>query len=204
MRVKVAFVAALLFLAGAIGYALGNRAQEAPGRDSADVGFLYDMIGHHEQAISLSHFQVINGTEQRVEGFAREILFYQGYEIGQMTQALRSWGHRRDQPPERAMAWMGHGVAREEMPGMASPAEYDALVQSKGRDVDAMFLALMIDHHKGGVHMAEEALKRAKTGFVRDFAERVARQQQVEIREMELARDRLGLPARPPGFDPSA
>jgi uncharacterized protein (DUF305 family) len=191
--VRVAFVLALLFLAGAVGYAVGDRESGAPGRDSADVGFLYDMIGHHEQAITLSKQELANGSERRIKSFAEEILFYQGYEIGLMTQQLRSWGHRRDRPPERAMAWMGHGVAREEMPGMASQAELDALFQAKGRDADALFVALMIEHHEGGVHMAEEAARRTKTDFVQDLAERLGRMQRTEVREMELARDTLGL-----------
>ncbi|HEX2038279.1 MAG TPA: DUF305 domain-containing protein [Acidimicrobiales bacterium] len=198
MRVPVAFAVALAFLAASVGYAVGSR-DTAPGRGSVDVGFLYDMIGHHEQAITLSKLELVKGSEGRVKSFAEEILYYQGYEIGLMTQQLRSWGHRRDEPPERAMAWMGHGVPREDMPGMASQAELDALYQAQGRDVDARFLALMIDHHAGGVHMAEEALRRATSSFVRDFADRTVRQQRTEIREMELARDRLGLPAAPPG-----
>lgn len=200
---RVAFVAALVFLAGAVGFAVGDR-QEAPGRGSADVGFLYDMIGHHEQAITLSKQELANGSERRIRSFAEEILFYQGYEIGLMTQQLRSWGHRRDRPPERAMAWMGHAVAREAMPGMASQDELDALYRAQGRDADALFVALMIDHHQGGVHMAEEAVRRAGTVYVRDLAERVVRQQRIEVEEMRLARDRLGLPADPPGFEPSA
>ena len=201
MRVRILFVMALLFLAGAVGYAVGSR-ESAPGRGSVDVGFLYDMIGHHEQAVSLSKQELVNGGEPRIKSFAEEILFFQGYEMGLMTQQLRSWGHRRDQPPERAMTWMGHGVVLEDMPGMASEAERTALAERQGRDADAMFLALMIDHHAGGVHMADQAAQRAGTAFVRELAERVARQQRIEIAEMRAARDRLGLPADPPGYDP--
>jgi len=203
MRARLLFVAALLFLAASVGYAVGNRGESAPGRGSADVGFLYDMLAHHEQAVSLSHQELVNGSEPRIEAFAREILFFQGYEIGLMTQQLRSWGHRRDQPPEQAMAWMGHAMPVDEMPGMASEEEQDALADARGRDADALFLALMIDHHAGGVTMAKEAARRAGTGFVRDLAERIARQQQVEINEMAMERDRLGLSASPPGFTPS-
>ncbi len=191
--VRVAFVAALVFLARAVGFAIGER-ESPPGRGSVDVGFLYDMIGHHEQAVEMSHMELGRGSEQRIEAFAREILFFQGYEIGLMTQQLRSWGHRRDQPPGRAMAWMGHPVDRSEMPGMASKAQLDAFAAKQGREADATFVALMIEHHEGGVHMAEEAARRAGSDFVRELAGRTARQQRTEIREMELARDRLGLP----------
>ena len=200
-RVRILFVVALLFLAGAVGYAAGSRVS-TPGRNSVDVGFLYDMLGHHEQAISLSKQELVNGGEARIKSFAEEILFYQGYEMGLMTQQLRSWGHRRDQPPERAMAWMGHGMPLEDMPGMASDAEGAALAERRGRDADALFLALMVDHHAGGVHMADEAARRAGSRFVRELAERVAHQQRIEIGEMKAARDRLGLPASPPGDDP--
>ena len=196
----IAAALALLLFAGAAGFALGSR-PSAPGPGSADVGFLYDMIAHHEQALTLANAELVAGSNNQAKAFAREILLFQSYEIGLMERQLAIWGYDRLEPPEKAMAWMGHPVEADAMPGMASPAELAALSDATGAQIDALFIALMQDHHRGGVHMAEAAAAEADSPFVENLAKRMARNQQLEIREMEIAREQAGLPADPPGYD---
>ena len=186
--------AALLFLAGAVGYYLGTAdADDAPGRSSVDVGFLYDMIAHHSQALELSSLELGGGEEDQVKVFAEEILQFQSYEIGLMEAYLSRWGHDPDDRPERAMTWMGTDVAPASMPGMASDADVDALAAAEGRDADARFIELMTLHHEGGVHMAAHAADHASDPSVRRLAEVVERNQRIEIRELEATREALGL-----------
>ena len=186
----VALVAALVFLAGAVGFSLRNLLDQPPAADSVDVEFLQEMIAHHEQAQEMSTVELQVGGEPAAETFAREILLFQSYEIGLMERKLEEWGYVR--------------VAVEHhMPGMASAEEMDALADAKGRDADALFLALMRDHHLGGVQMASYASTHADDGFVRDLAKRMAANQRLEITEMELAQRNNGYPARPPGYDPA-
>ena len=78
----------------------------------------------------------------------------------------------------------------------------DALRNAEGADADALFLALMSDHHAGGVAMAQAAASRADDAWVVDTAQRMARIQASEIAEMEFARENAGLPATPAGFTP--
>ena len=196
---RVALGLALLLLAGVVGYELGAR-DEVPGEASIDVGFLQDMIAHHEQALELSNDELLHGAEERIRAFAREILLFQSYEIGLMEKQLGEWGYERA-APERVMGWMGASVPAAEMPGLASPEELRALGLARGRDSDALFVALMRDHHRGGIHMAEYATERATDPFVRDLAARMARNQLLEIKEMEIARDQAGLPAAPVGYE---
>lgn len=210
----IGLMLAVIFLAGAVGFVVGSRQSAPPGRDSVDVGFLYDMISHHEQAITISNLELENGGENAVKVFAREILALQSYEIGLMEQQLAEWGYSRDDPPGPAMGWMHMpadpgmmpGMASEPggMPGMASEDELNRLATARGRDSDALFLSLMQDHHRGGVHMAEYAADNAETEFVRTLAARMARNQRVEIAELDQARGRTGLPADPPGYQPAA
>lgn len=47
--------------------------------------------------------------------------------------------------------------------------------------------------------MADYAAKNAKSAWVRELASRMARNQRIEINELEQARIRTGLPANPPG-----
>lgn len=158
------------------------------------------MASHHEQAIRLSLLELRRGEVADVKSFAEEIHYAQGYEIGAMERQLDEWGRSRRGPTTRAMAWMGHAMKVDAMPGMASDAEFDALASATGREADALFIRLMQDHHRGGVDMAEYAATHASDTFVRDIAARMARIQKTEIAEMEAARQRADLNPNPEGW----
>lgn len=193
---------AVLFLAGAVGYFVGTSDDRAaPGAGSVDVGFLQDMISHHEQAIEMANLEIVGGAEPSVRIYAREILLFQSYEVGLMDRQLNVWGHHRQQRSDDAMTWMDMTVPVAQMPGLASEQEMDALGELSGRDVDALFLQLMQDHHAGGVHMAEYAADHASNAFVRDLAARMARNQAIEIRELDKTRLELGLSEEPRGYE---
>lgn len=195
-------VGAFAFLGAALSYAITERADAPPGPGSTDVGFLQDMITHHEQARALSYSELENGTSEDIKVFAREIIQQQSYEIGMMDRMLDEWGYARENRPDTAMEWMGMGVSPQQMPGMASGAELQALQDANGEDADALFLALMKDHHRGGVAMATAAADSAGAPWVRDLAARMARNQAIEINEMDAARDRAGLTDVPDGYEP--
>lgn len=199
----VVLIVALLYLAGSVGYVLGSRPVADPSRNSVDVGFLYDMIAHHEQAVALASIELGKGGDNDVSVYAREILTTQAYEMGLMQQQLANWGYAREDPRGTAMAWMEMPVAPEAMPGLASEAEIDILTEAQGADADALFIALMQDHHRGGVHMGEYAASNAKWDFVRDLAAGMVRSQRIEIDELDQARVRDGLSADPPGYEPA-
>ena len=91
----VAMVVAAAFVAGSLGYAFGSREDEAPTDGSVDVGFLHDMIAHHEQAVRMSNLENMKSTEDSVKVFAREIAQQQSYEIGVMERQLEIWGFSR-------------------------------------------------------------------------------------------------------------
>lgn len=193
------------FLGAAVAFFLAERSDRAPSADSVDVGFLQDMLHHHQQAVVLSQLQVDDGSKGGAGVFAREILFFQSYEIGMMDRQLRQWGYAIDDRPAEAMNWMGHSVDPDAMPGMASPDELDAMQDAGDPDlVDALFFALMRDHHLGGMAMASHAAEEASDPWVRELATRMARNQRAEVAEMDSARERAGLPADPPGYEPDA
>lgn len=190
---------ALMFLGGAILFAVSER---TGGPSSTDLGFLHDMITHHEQAILMSNAQIVNGDSDASQLFAREILQQQAYEIGMMQRRLEQWGQLRDNRPPVAMEWMGMSFMPQEMPGMASADEMRLLADASGPRNDALFFALMADHHRGGVEMAAAAAADAQDPWVRDLATSMERNQAIEINEMDAARARLGLPEFPEGFEP--
>jgi uncharacterized protein (DUF305 family) len=193
-----------MFLAGAVGFVLGSRdaGTSSPSADSADVGFLYDMTAHHRQALLIAQLQLTNGSDPVAMRWARDILRAQAYEIGLMEMRLGTFGHDPGDAPATAMGWMGMPMSVDAMPGLATQDELDALRTASGAEADALFYALMIDHHVGGVAMADEAATRATDEWVAETAATMAAIQASEIAEMSVDRDDAGFPADPPGFTP--
>jgi uncharacterized protein (DUF305 family) len=187
----VVTVVALCALSGAIGFGVG--AGRPPGRGSVDVGFLLDMSVHHEQGAALANLELINGTTEDVQVFAREILRDQSYEIGLMQFQLGDWGYAREEAGPEAMGWMGTSVPLAEMPGMATRPQLDLLRAARGRDADALFLQLMAAHHRGAIHMASYAVDHAQDDDVRRLAARIVHNQTMEIEELRFTAGRTGL-----------
>lgn len=188
-----------LVLAVAVGFlgfavALVVNRDRPPGPDSVDVGFLQDMLTHHDQALGVATLTIAEGEDPVVRSFAREVLTEQAYETGVMTQKLDDWGYSRQERSDQAMAWMGMAVPVADMPGLLSQEELDQITAASGREIDALFLEKMAEHHRGGLHMAQYAAEHAGDADVRALAARMVRNQSGEINEYRLA-------ARQRGFD---
>jgi uncharacterized protein (DUF305 family) len=185
----VAFLVALVVLCSSVGYLVGARGPGAPGPASVEVGFLQDMVIHHEQAVAIAAAELAAGDNPRLRGIAREIVYGQGREMGLMEHQLADWGQSRTfgGTTARAMAWMGMPVAASRMPGMATTDELRALRERTGTELDALFVRLMVAHHQGGVEMSEGAASRSDDDVVRTLANRIIRQQTLEIAELQTA-----------------
>lgn len=185
--------AALCFLMGAVGYLVGVRLTESDDALSVtDVGFLQDMIDHHDQAVELSLLQLANGSDPTARHFAQETIMFQRREIGIMETYLAQGGRARGEPPRDVMSWMNMTVPLDQMPGMASPEQLDELEGAHGADADRLFLDLMRAHHQGGIHMADWAAQFGSNERVKALAARIADYQRVEVNEYTQLMQRLG------------
>jgi uncharacterized protein (DUF305 family) len=193
----VILAVAIGFLGGAVGYVIGKG--RPPSDDSVDVGFLQDMIDHHEQAVVMARSVLRKDTsgddavDPIVRSIAEEIILIQEREIGLMDAQLSIWGKVRGDLDRNAMTWMGMSSSVAAMPGMQTEEALAALDAATGSEADRLFLTMMRDHHRGGVHMAQDAAKDAGSSRVRALAGRVARSQQSEIDEYTGILARLGL-----------
>jgi uncharacterized protein (DUF305 family) len=190
---------ALAFLGFAVG--LFVRRDEPPAADSVDVGFLQDMLTHHEQALGVAALTVAYGEDPTVRSYAREVLTSQGYEQGRMSQMLFDWGYNRDDRSDESMAWMGMAVPVDEMPGLLDDGQMDQIRAARGAEMDALFLDLMAEHHRGGLHMAAGAAQAASDPDVRALAARMQRNQAGEINEYRHTAQEMGLDVDIPGAD---
>ena len=191
----VLLVAALAF-AGGVGWRIG-RAQGAPtvpGHRSVDVGFFQDMSTHHNQAVGMAMTYLANGTVPLLRQIAGEIVTYQSSEIGVMGEYLTRWKEAGTEGPT-AMGWMGMRTPRDQMTGMATRSELTKLGTARGGALDQLFTRLMIDHHVGGIHMAQYAAKHASTPEVKRWALSMEDGQRGEIAELNQWRVRNGLSA---------
>ena len=190
----VVAVVAVVFLAGAVGYAVRAFAEPSPNELSAtDEGFLLDMIDHHDQAVEMSLLVLGEAEDPTVRAFAQEIILQQRWELGLMETVLGRSGVERGTDPDRpAMEWMGMApMPASGMPGMATAEELDTLRSAPAGEAEQLFLELMIDHHVAGAEMGEYEAANGSNAYVRQFAADIARNQLAEIAEYELVLDRL-------------
>ncbi|MBA2524874.1 MAG: DUF305 domain-containing protein, partial [Pyrinomonadaceae bacterium] len=128
-----------------------------PGEGSAEAGFARDMIVHHAQAVEMAEIVRDRTESEEIRTLATDIALTQQAQIGQMQGWLAVWGLPATGPGP-AMAWMGHPTEGR-MPGMATPEEVNRLRTASPEQADAMFLRLVIAHHRAAVPMAEAILE---------------------------------------------
>jgi uncharacterized protein (DUF305 family) len=147
-----------------------------------DQMFALMMIPHHEQAVEMSDLAESRTTNADVLALARQIRDAQAPEIAQM----KTW------TDDDAGDHMGHmdGTDRMDMDGMLTELQMSDLRRASGIEFDRLFLAGMIEHHKGAIDMAQMILK-SKNEEVRTLGENIVRTQQEEIDRMRSLLDNL-------------
>ncbi len=166
---------------------------DEPDFGAVEVGFLQDMIDHHEQALVIANTLLDANPDGDAASYAHDVVLFQTRDIGRMETWLDEAGYGRGSPDREAMVWMGEPSSVAEMPGMATPEELQALAAATGADADRLFFELMSTHHLGGVHMADYAAEHTDLEWLRTFAEAVSYGQQIEVVEYEQAMERYGL-----------
>lgn len=152
--------------------------------NAADRRYVAMMIEHHQQALVMTGLAPDRARSAKVRRIAERIAAAQGPEI----DAMRGWQQTTGGPATGEHRHGGHdggGHGRSgDMPGMATPGQLDALRAAKGAGFDALFLKLMIAHHRGAVSMATDVLTRGNDVRVEEMATDVIAQQSSEIRRM--------------------
>lgn len=189
----IALGLAMLILGGGIGFYVGDSVAR-PAHDEVDEGFLQDMRYHHDQAVDMA-FHYLTKTEDphpRLLLIAEEILLSQQIETGRMIQLLRSFRASEVNDTGFAMGWMGHSMPIDEMDGLATEEQLDEFAAASGDEASRIFARLMIDHHLGGIHMAEYAAENASNENVRRMAESMITGQSAEVDELRRVLDSIG------------
>lgn len=185
-----AVVLALLFAGGAVTVASAQR-EEAPATpvsESADAGFARDMSVHHQQAVEMSFIVRDRTQDEEVRRLAYDIANTQANQRGMMLGWLDLWGLPKVESGTEPMAWMGMGGHGDTgpldgalMPGMATKTDLDRLRKASGKESEILYLQLMTDHHKGGVHMAQGCVDKCSVDIERNLAQGMVDAQESEI-----------------------
>lgn len=195
----VALVVAVAFLAGAVGWAIGQR-DDDPLSD-VDVGFLRDMGFHHEQAVELSLILLYkDDIDREARAYAQEIIVGQRFEQGLFNAILARFGHDPlvDLDGE-VMGWMGRPVPVDDMAGLATEEQVDALAEAEGVEATALWIALMAEHHLGGLHMADWAARHGRDTATTELARELVSKQRSEVIDIDRYRRSHDIPI-PDGF----
>lgn len=191
IALAVAIAAAGFGVAGV--WALRADDPEPQPMNEVDVGFLRDMLDHHEQALLIADIYLDERPDSGVAPYAREVLLYQEREIDWMKGWLAEEGYAVGESDRTAMEWMDEPVPVAEMPGMQSQQRLDQLDAATGEDADRLFFQIMADHHLGAIHMGDHAKLNGARQEIMDFAANVSKNQVIEIAEYQAAYERLGL-----------
>ncbi|MEV4256868.1 DUF305 domain-containing protein [Spirillospora sp. NPDC049652] len=188
---RTVIVAVVAVLAAAALLAGWTQRSGRPASEGPEAGFARDMSVHHAQAVEMSFLVRDRTQDKAVRLLAYDIINTQQAQIGMMTAWLDGWKLPKADPAG-PMRWMGHGGHGEAsppaggvMPGMATPAQLDALEKASGRQAETQFLRLMIAHHRGGVAMAGAVLGRTGNSQVTRLARTMVEGQTAEITLME-------------------
>ncbi|RJU01916.1 DUF305 domain-containing protein [Arthrobacter frigidicola] len=155
--------------------------------NAADVEFAAGMIPHHEQAVEMSDSMLAKaGIDPEVTALATRIKAAQAPEIRTMKAWLDAWGKPGAGGGSGAGHASGHGgEAVGGGSGMMSGGQLEELAGAKGDEASRLFLAGMIEHHKGAIDMAEQELEAGADPGAKDLAASIVQAQESEIKEME-------------------
>ncbi|HYY43813.1 MAG TPA: DUF305 domain-containing protein [Actinomycetota bacterium] len=181
----IAFGAVLLSLPAACSQG-GRAGLESPRHNRADAEFAQAMIPHHRQAISMAEMADGRASSVAVRRLAERITEDQLPEIRRMQSWFSDWNeplHRGHHMP--GMDDMG-GIE----PGMLSGSDMAALRHAHGQSFDRLFLAVMIEHHKGAIAMAHRELRTGRFPPAKNMARGIINGQSEEIRVMRALLER--------------
>jgi uncharacterized protein (DUF305 family) len=167
--------ASILFLGLALltGFVLlqPNRGNgESADFNSNDVMFMNMMIVHHDQAIEMAELSENRTENENILEISNNISKAQTRENEQMNKWMQELGYNPGN--------------HHRMAGMASEQEMQRLRNSNGREYNNLFAELMIEHHEGGIAMAQNVYNSGENTELREMQGQMIEAQQNEIGKM--------------------
>ena len=138
-----------------------------------EQSFLQQMIQHHRSAVEMAKLVSDHTKRPELRELGDKIITAQQQEIDQMTKWLADWY-------EASPKEVANEAADKEM-----KAHISMMSEKHDADFDKAFLEMMPKHHHMAVEMAEQAEKKATHPELKEFAAKIAKDQQNEIKQMK-------------------
>jgi len=138
-----------------------------------EQSFLQQMIQHHRSGIEMAKLASAQTKRPELRDFASKMISSQQEEIEKMSGWLKSWYNAS--PKEVA-----NDAANKEM-----KMHMSMFRGKRDADFDKAFLEMMPKHHHAAVEMCEQAEKKATHSELKEFAAKMAKEQQDEMRQMK-------------------
>ena len=135
--------------------------------------YLEQMIQHHRGGVEMAKLVGNHTKRPELREFADKMIQMQEQEITQMTRWLNDWykASPKKVPNEKA---------GEEM------KMYSSMLSAKhDDDFDKSFLEMMSKHHHGAVEMSELAESKSTHAELKEFAAKIAKDQEEEIKQLK-------------------
>lgn len=198
-RLRAFGALALTLTLGAGLTACGDDTSDAAGatdvstteHNDADVTFASDMIQHHAQALSMVDLTLDRPLDAEVQALAEDIRAAQAPEIETMADWLTKWGEEvpatmRDHANSDGGMESIEGMDdSDQMPGMMTADDMDALENASDAEFQDMWLEMMVEHHEGAVEMAETEQDNGQFKDAVDLAGQIVDAQTEEIDTMK-------------------
>jgi uncharacterized protein (DUF305 family) len=158
------------------GSAAGSFDEDEP----FDQQFIDRMIPHHAMAIRSAQHMISDSPRPEMRELAGDIVASQSEQIDLMRAWREEWygdpGPQYAYPGDRwsdGMGWDDNGMMGRGGGMMGRGA------------TDAMFLRMMIPHHRQAIQMSRQALDEAKHPELKQLAEQIIAEQSAEIEVMQ-------------------
>ena len=145
---------------------------------------------HHAQAVEMTALIDSHTDNKEVRSLGARISRSQSDEINFMKRWLTTRGEKISRATSHGSEMPGMDMSSHQMlmPGMLTSKQMEALKEAKGEEFDRLFLAGMIQHHKGALVMVKDLFDTAGAGQdaeLFNFATDVDSGQRAEIRIMQ-------------------
>ena len=144
-----------------------------------DLQFIDTMTAHHKGAVEMA--KMVDGRTQNPDlmKFALQIISDQDKEIEKMKGWREKWFSGKPNSLNMEMPGMEASMKSMQNDGMKK------MESATGPAFETFFLVMMIEHHKGAISMATEALSKSDHIEVKSLSNQIIKAQETEIKMME-------------------
>ena len=151
--------------------------------NSADVGFVSDMVVHHAHALQLVNLLRDHSSSDELKALGDRLLTEQAAQNEMMVNWLSEWGEKVPETPLDHVNGAHEGddeagmrLSGDEMPGLLSSDQVEDLEALRGDAFDDAWVALMSEQQEGAIKMAETVQQDGVFAPVRTFARTISAQ----------------------------